>query len=109
MRWKTAASGLSWPSPARVRGDRSTDFCRAPGRSGWSRRSGPASRCDAGLSGGDNLAIAAQAGGKTLQRAVLMGRAAGDEERLDACLRRAQRVDADAVVPPDPGARQARD
>jgi hypothetical protein len=26
-------------------------FCRAPGRSGWWRRSGPASRCGAGVSG----------------------------------------------------------
>src|SRR5881397_3708782 len=52
------------------------------GRSGWSRRFGPALRCGAGASGGNNLAIAAQAGRKTLQGAVLMSRAAGDEERL---------------------------
>ena len=41
----------------------------------------------AGMSGGDNVAIAAQAGRKTLQGAVLMGGAAGDEERLDPGLR----------------------
>ena len=57
-----------------------------------------------GVSGGDDLAMAAQAGCKALQRAVLVGAAAGDEERLDACLRRAQRVDVDAVVAPDHGA-----
>jgi len=33
----------------------------------------------AGMSGGDDFAIAAEAGRKTLQRAVLMGRTAGNE------------------------------
>src|SRR5438105_7743438 len=106
MRLRIAATGSSSPSPALARSDRSTDFCRAPGRSGWSRRSGPALRCGAGMSGGNNLAMAAQAGSKALQGAVLMGRAAGDEEGLDLGLRRAQCVDAHAVVPPDYGARQ---
>jgi hypothetical protein len=81
-------------------------FLQVPGRSGWSRRSGAASRCGAGASGGNNLAMAAQTGRKTLQGAVLMGAPAGDEERLDLGLRRAQRVDAHGVVPPGHGARQ---
>ena len=46
--------------------------CRAR-CSDWWRRSVPASRCGAGMPGGDNLAIAAQAGGEALQGAVSVG------------------------------------
>ena len=82
---------------APARSVRPTDSCRAPGRSGWSRRSGPSSRCGAGTSGGDDFAVFVQAGGKTLQGAVLVRAAALDEERFDPRLRRAQSVDADGA------------
>src|SRR4051794_16308251 len=56
-------------------------------------------------SGGDDVLAALQAGGEATQRAVFVRAAALDEERVDARMQRAQRVDVDRLVAPDHRAR----
>src|ERR1700755_1654805 len=97
MRWKTAAPGSSSPLPLPVRWARLTDSCRAPGRSDWSRRSGPWSRCAAGTSSGNDLAVLLQAGNESTQGAVLMRAAALDQNGFDPGQRWAERVDPDVA------------
>src|ERR1700730_8433555 len=112
MRWRIAAIGSSQPSPPPARWVRSTDFCRAPGRSDWWRRSGPRWRCGAGASGGDDLAVLLQAGDEAAHGAVLMRAAALDQDGIDSRQRCAERVDTDLaaeIVALDHRARQQCD
>src|SRR6267154_2092989 len=52
MRRRTEAPGSFWLSPQPARLVRFTDFCRAHGRSAWSKQSGRWWRCAAGWAGG---------------------------------------------------------
>src|SRR5882757_3513778 len=98
MRWRIAATGSSQPLPPPARWARFTDSCRAPGRSGWSRRSGPWWRCGAGASGGNDLTVLFQAGSKATQGAVLVRAAALDQDGIDPRQRCAERVDTDLAA-----------
>src|SRR6202048_896906 len=98
MRWRIAAIGSSQPLPPPARWARFTDFCRAPGRSDWSRRSGPWWRYGAGASGGNDLAVLLQAGSEAAQGAVWMRAAALDQDGVDPRQSCAERVDTDVAA-----------
>src|ERR1700730_13856814 len=110
-RWRIAAIGSSQPLPPPARWARFTDFCRAPGRSDWSRRSGPWWRYGAGASGGNDLAVLLQAESEAAQGAVWMRAAALDQDGVDPRQSCAERVDTDVaaeIVALDHRARQQR-
>ena len=52
VHWLAGGSPEPMASPVPVRSVLPTVSCRAPGRSGWSKPSGPLLRCGAGASGG---------------------------------------------------------
>src|ERR1700716_30264 len=98
MRWRIAAIGSSQPLPSPARWARSTDSCKAPGRSDWSRRSGPWWRCGAGASGGDDLTVLLQAGSEPAHGAKRMRAAAVDHDGIDPRQRGAERMDTDLAA-----------
>src|SRR5882757_11412600 len=98
MRWRIAAIGSSQPLPSPARWARSTDSCKAPGRSDWSRRSGRWWRCGAGASGGDDLTVLLQAGDEAAHGAVLVRAAALDQDGIDPRQNCAERVDTDLAA-----------
>src|SRR6202048_1371399 len=111
MRWRIAAIGTSQPLPPPARWARFTDFCRAPGRSDWSRRSGPWWRYGAGASGGNDLPVLLQAGSEAAQGGVGRRAAALDQDGGAPRQSCAERVGTDVaaeIVALGDRARQAR-
>src|SRR5579871_2346161 len=73
MRWRSAARTSSSALPRPVPSARPMASCKAPGRSAWSRRSGPASHCGAGSAQGRTSARSPRAIGATRAATLVTG------------------------------------